>query len=697
MFRFEPRDMQAIAAMQITRGYGVAAFLVLLLTAGAIYQLRYFHFTAEDAWISLKYARNLAEGHGLVTNETGSHEEGFSNLALVLAVAAFMQFGFSDLLVAKAIGIVSVVASAVALVWIMQGGVVRAWRVNSASAGTILVLAAFMFTEATVTWSTAGLETTLYGFFLTLQFVFLVIYLRTGSSRALAALPFACLLAEMTRPEGLLFLGFTAVVTYLISRYFHGLTLRLSLTRTAAVLGISMLLVSVHVAWRLYYFGQPLANPAYVKLAVSIWNPLSARLEYIAGYFADQSWMHEGLFGAGIVAVITRLRSQAVSDTERMRWMVAAIAAGFVAVEAVFVLVAGADYMAHYRFLAPITPETAVVMAYGATALLDWTGLKKEPRKVIVLIVMTISLVYASGAKNSDRPSWYVLSPDYEMVPHEGNERAWNNIREIKSALTSIGSNTYAHSEFGFIPYHLRGVRGIDMMGLNNHIVAKTFASYPIAEASKAARDYVLSNLPGVISTYGYWRDEKGMHTKPSVGWFFAPYLESRFFLVNYDVQFATSEEDDRLLVSVLKPGFEGVSALDGDALAHDDANRDLLMDGFYIEENAHIWSAPHSRVLLTRTKEQEFLRVKGYLPDITRYPSAVFELRVATTKRYVGDHIFGKYLVRQAGLFEFRVPLPEDACDKKHILIDMFGSRFDTQGRDARDLSWVLVSVSLE
>ena len=207
------------------------------------------------------------------------------------------------------------------------------------------------------------------------------------------------------------------------------------------------------------------------------------------------------------------------------------------------------------------------------------------------------------------------------------------------------------------------------MMGLNNHIVAKTFASYPIAEASKAARDYVLSNLPGVISTYGYWRDEKGMHTKPSVGWFFAPYLESRFFLVNYDVQFATSEEDDRLLVSVLKPGFEGVSALDGDALAHDDANRDLLMDGFYIEENAHIWSAPHSRVLLTRTKKQEFLRVKGYLPDITRYPSAVFELRVATTKRYVGDHIFGKYLVRQAGLFEFRVPLPEDACDKKHIL----------------------------
>ncbi len=120
-------------------------------------------------------------------------------------------------------------------------------------------------------------------------------------------------------------------------------------------------------------------------------------------------------------------------------------------------------------------------------------------------------------------------------------------------------------------------------------------------------------------------------------------------------------------------------------------------MDEFYIEENAQIWSAPHSRVLLTRTKNQGFLRIKGYLPDITCYPSAAFALSVATTERYVGDPIFEKYLVRKTRLFEFRAALPEDARGKKHVLIDMFGSRPDTQGKGVRDLSWVLISISLK
>jgi hypothetical protein len=241
------------------------------------------------------------------------------------------------------------------------------------------------------------------------------------------------------------------------------------------------------------------------------------------------------------------------------------------------------------------------------------------------------------------------------------------------------------------------GVSGIDMMGLNNRVVAKTLAQYPIDEAARAARDYVLSNLPGAISTYGYWRDDGGVHTRPSVGWFFAPYLESRFFAKNYAMAFADSEQDDRLLVNVLKVGFRGTPGLKGALLAREDAHRDKLMDGFHIEDGVQVWASPRARVLVTRTDNQQMLMVAGYLPDISRYPSGNFVMRVATTERYVGDRVFVRFVVRRTGQFVFEAPLPDTARTLKHVMLDFFGSRLVTSGEDVRELSWVLDEIALQ
>src|SRR5262245_22910547 len=41
----------------------------------------------DDAMISMTYARNLAEGHGLVWNAGGERVQGFSNLGVTLAMA----------------------------------------------------------------------------------------------------------------------------------------------------------------------------------------------------------------------------------------------------------------------------------------------------------------------------------------------------------------------------------------------------------------------------------------------------------------------------------------------------------------------------------------------------------------------------------------------------------------------------------
>src|SRR3990172_7193366 len=80
------------------------AGLILILAAFSIYAFRFIEQTSfdiggqhyyalfDDAMISMQYARNLAEGHGLVWNAGGERVEGFSNPLWVFYMAFFHLF-----------------------------------------------------------------------------------------------------------------------------------------------------------------------------------------------------------------------------------------------------------------------------------------------------------------------------------------------------------------------------------------------------------------------------------------------------------------------------------------------------------------------------------------------------------------------------------------------------------------------------
>ena len=76
---------------RITRQYAIAAVAgsaALLL----LHSLFYFHYTSDDAYISYRYARNLADGVGLVWNP-GEHVEGYSNFLWVVILAGLNKLG----------------------------------------------------------------------------------------------------------------------------------------------------------------------------------------------------------------------------------------------------------------------------------------------------------------------------------------------------------------------------------------------------------------------------------------------------------------------------------------------------------------------------------------------------------------------------------------------------------------------------
>src|SRR5690348_12504444 len=73
---------------------------ILLILAACVFVLllleRYLGvYMPDDAYITYRYAENLATGHGLVFNAATPPVEGYSNLLWILLLALLAQFGLS--------------------------------------------------------------------------------------------------------------------------------------------------------------------------------------------------------------------------------------------------------------------------------------------------------------------------------------------------------------------------------------------------------------------------------------------------------------------------------------------------------------------------------------------------------------------------------------------------------------------------
>ena len=111
-----------------------------------------YRFTQDDAYISLQYARNLLEGHGLVFN-VGEAVEGYSNFTWTMLLALFLKLGWPALDVARIVG---VLCAAACVVWAARFAKSIEGRWGLAAALTAVLVAG---NSALAFWSGAGLET----------------------------------------------------------------------------------------------------------------------------------------------------------------------------------------------------------------------------------------------------------------------------------------------------------------------------------------------------------------------------------------------------------------------------------------------------------------------------------------------------------------------------------------------------------
>ena len=216
----------------------------------------------DDAMISLSYARNLAEGHGLVWMPGAAPVEGYTNFLWTLVMALPHAAGLPDRLTSLPVlglGAVLLVATSLLAMQVAR-------RLARLAVTPVLVLAATAFSYPLLFWTLRGLEVGLVAC-LGIASAWLALRLvERPSARDRGLLGLAIVLVLLTRTDAL---ALVAVVVAFLA--LHAGTRREACYGALAALAT----LAAHTAFRLAYYGSALPNTYTLKLGG---HPLAERL-----------------------------------------------------------------------------------------------------------------------------------------------------------------------------------------------------------------------------------------------------------------------------------------------------------------------------------------------------------------------------------------------------------------------------------
>jgi arabinofuranosyltransferase len=419
---------------------------ILLLGAGLLCALvalaLHPSWTVDDAYITLRYARNLAE-HGQLTWNVGEPGvEGYTGVFLPVALAAAMRLGLPALVVARGLGIVSLLVSGPLVYATLRTLGVRAWLAGLGALG--LLCAPMLHLHAL-----GGLETVLFVAAVSLSLALFARALRPEGRFRDAPLCLALLLAALVRPEGVV-LAAAALAALGAMRARTGT--RTGVEFALLVGGLVVIPGLAYMAWRYGAYGQ--------------WLPNSFHAKALGGGLDSDSARALGLFLAryGALATLAVLAAQltaARSSIQRLGggpWgpdaargsILAGVGVLFLAALALVYLGCHLAMNVGHRFFAPFLPVLAVLACLGCESGLRSVaddGARAARRTVAVLAVLLSlaqGLVFALEAR--DHRSF---AADYDRLIREVHVPAGERVAE----LCDPGEWLVVVADAGAIPY----------------------------------------------------------------------------------------------------------------------------------------------------------------------------------------------------------------------------------------------------
>ena len=472
-----PRVISSPSLFSAARRHWAALLGSLLLLPHALY----FNFVNDDAYISFRYAKNLAE-HGQLVFNLGERVEGFTNFLWTVMLALAMKVGAPPEDASRVLGIA-----------FGMGGLFVVNRITlrldegRPRAAHALATVGLALTAAYACWCTGGLETQLFTLLFLLATSAFLLEL-DGAPENKSAVWFA--LAGMTRPEGVLLFGLAGFfrLLHMVLAERRWIPTRREVVWVALFLAV----FAPYFAWRWWYFGWPLPNTFYVKSSGGA-GALPWGLYYLRRFVEDH--LLYLLVPLGLAGFAHR------HDPRRFRLF--CFGTLVLTVFAAYTAKVGGDFMGLYRFVLPVMPLAALMLAESLRHLgRQLQGYVPSALQVTVAVVLLgaygVGQVKVSeqgmnliGAdRGIDTPGYLKLYADERIAVGR-----WFAQHARPDDLMTVGGA-------GVIPYY-SGIKSYDVFGLvDEHIAhepSMTVSQRP-GHQKWGSDAYMLSRKPTLIT-----------------------------------------------------------------------------------------------------------------------------------------------------------------------------------------------------
>ena len=416
-----------------SRSLGLAITLALSLFAAhemsiELDGIRYF-WLDDDQMISMRYAYNLSEGHGLVWNP-GEPVEGYSNFLWTLLMAAVHLLPISLSKTALAMKLINLGFA----IWVLflSEKILRKYQPKSLLAVPALWLSMTLCGDL-LFWSVNGFETTL------LTAVFLAsiwLFLQEPVERKTPWLPFFLMsMLPLIRVD--------ALFPWMGAAIF-GLWKSTNRKKASLAIACSLIPVALHFLWRNHYYGEWLPNTYFLKVHGNpdLWKTgllylfRFAQAYWLAGFLALLAWRHRGSKALGPLILA-------------------------IALALVFPIIVGKDSFRYARFLAHAIPLLLILAILGVEFLFE----QKPPLGIALAIGLVLSIWL--GPHGARKPAYIVStqgSPMYGTILGTAIKR--NTDKDTRIAVLSAGALPYFSLRYG-----------IDLLGKTDPRIAKIQAN----------------------------------------------------------------------------------------------------------------------------------------------------------------------------------------------------------------------------
>ena len=477
----------------------------------------------DDAYISFRYSRNFAEGHGLVFN-LDERVEGYTNFLWTFGIGLLVKLTPAG---APALGLWGSVLCFVA-------NLVVVWRIGrdlaeSYSPGFVFPLAtALLAVQLTYTvFGTTGLETGCASLMVNLGALFLIRCPADGSGYHHAWAGLFLILATLTRPDHALFYAVGSSVVF--AAHVRGVWqarrdgLRAIWTgglRPMVLYAAPFLIYAIYLVWKIQFYGDILPNTYYAKSA-SLTYYQQGVIYMAIWHLASQLWIAIPLLGLWLM-----LPSPG-DATRRFK----GFAVPSVLLYEIYVMKVGGDFM-HGRFYVTLMPLMLLgcgqlVLHLGSAWRRRGESLPAPARGLRWPALIVAPLLAATAGElpfHKDKDQLYYVVQEANFYPlvdvapitvDHTNFRTGNKLDELREQGFEL---VVATSGIGMLGYNSQ-IEVIDLVGLTDAHVAhqKLEKRGRPGHEKRADKDYIIERNPHLVRAHYMPKDRRKL-TKIRLG-----------------------------------------------------------------------------------------------------------------------------------------------------------------------------------